>query len=163
MQSGSWAQIALYSGSATGTLTRATCSVNQSDVAVPLPTADTRAFSSGICAVAAPQAFTLSFACATGAKVSMTLTDSINPANRFNTLRLSADSTARRIGIQLLNSTGLPVLFRADSATLGNQNQWIIGDSPNGVVQVPLTVVWYIRTVSAGKLKALATYNMSYQ
>jgi type 1 fimbria pilin len=161
---GYWNQSPLYTGSATGTLTHATCSVGQTDLAVLLPTADTRAFSAGVGTVAAPQPFSLSFACTTGAKVSMTLTDNVNPANRSSTLQLTAESTAKGIGIQVLNSAGTPVSFGPDSATPGNTNQWLIGDSPNGPLQVPLTAR-YISTgaVSAGTVKALATFTMSYQ
>ncbi|ALL68001.1 Fimbrial protein precursor [Paraburkholderia caribensis MBA4] len=162
-QGGYWNQSPLYSGSASGVLTHATCSVNQSSVAVTMSTADTRAFSS-IGAVAAPQAFSLSLSCATGAKVLITLSDSVNPANRSTALQLSPDSTAQGIGVQILNSSGSPVAFGPDSAAPGNTNQWTIGDSPNGTLQVPLTAR-YVRTgsVSAGSVKALATFTMSYQ
>ena len=161
--SGYWNKGSLYTGSATGVLTHATCSVNQTNVAVLMPTADTHAFSS-VGAVATPQPFSLSFSCATGAKVSITLTDNVNPSNRSTALQLSSDSTARGIGVQILNSSGTPVSFGPDSATPGNTNQWLIGDSPNGMLQVPLTAR-YVRTgaVSAGTVKALATFTMSYQ
>ncbi|MFM0503869.1 fimbrial protein [Paraburkholderia caffeinilytica] len=158
-----WNKGSLYTGSATGVLTRATCSVNQTNVAVLMPTADTRVFSS-VGAVAAPQPFSLAFSCATGAKVSITLTDNVNPSNRSTALQLSPDSTARGIGVQILNSSGTPVSFGPDSAAPGNTNQWLIGNSPNGTLQVPLTAR-YVRTgaVSAGTVKALATFTMSYQ
>lgn len=161
---GYWNQTPLYTGSATGVLTQATCSVDTPNVAVLMQTADTRAFSAGVGAVATPQSFSLSFSCATGAKVLITLTDSVNPSNRSSALQLSADSTAQGIGIQILNSAGLPVSFGADSAAPGNPNQWLIGNSPNGVLQVPLTAR-YVRTgnVSPGTVKALATFTMSYQ
>ncbi|WP_232470848.1 fimbrial protein [Caballeronia hypogeia] len=161
---GSWAKSPLYTGSANGVLTQATCSVNQTSVSVIMPTADTRAFSSGLGAVAAPQPFTLSLTCQTGAKVLITLTDAVNPANRGTSLQLTADSSAAGIGIQILNTAGSPVVFGADSATPGNANQWPIGDSPNGMLQIPLTAR-YVRTgaVTAGTVKGLATFTMSYQ
>ncbi|MFM0203876.1 fimbrial protein [Paraburkholderia fungorum] len=159
----SWAKSPIYSGSATGTLTHATCSVSQPNIYVPLATADTRAFAAGSGAVFAPTPFSLTFACSAGAKVSITLTDNVNPASRSNTLQLTADSSAKGIGIQVLNGSG-PVSFGADAATPGNTNQWLIGDSPNGQLQVPLTAR-YISTgaVSAGTVKALATFTISYQ
>jgi type 1 fimbria pilin len=164
-ESGSrWGKGPLYTGSATGTLIKATCSVTQPAVSVLLPTADTRAFSAGVGAVAAPQGFSLSFSCTTGAKVLMTLTDNVNPANRTSTLGLTTDSTAKGIGVQILNSAGTPISFGADSATPGNANQWLIGNSPNGALVVPFTAR-YISTgaVSPGTVKALATFTMSYQ
>lgn len=164
VESGTWTQSPLYTGAATGKLTRATCSASQTNVAVVLPTADTRAFSSGVGAVAAPQAFSLSLACSAGATVSITLSDSVNPTNQSSALQLTADSTAKGIGIQVLNPGGTPVNFGPDSAVPGNTNQWPLGASPNGPLKVPLTAR-YVRTgaVSAGTVKALATFTMSYQ
>ncbi|CAE6746057.1 fimbrial protein [Paraburkholderia haematera] len=161
--SGSWSQPPIYSGSATGILTHATCSVSQPNVYVPLATADTRAFAAGAGTVFAPTPFSLTLSCSAGAKVSITLTDNVNPANRSNTLQLTPDSSATGVGIQILNGSG-PVSFGADSATPGNTNQWLVGNSPNGQLQVPLTAR-YISTgsVSAGKVKALATFTMSYE
>ncbi|MFM0730242.1 fimbrial protein [Paraburkholderia sediminicola] len=161
--SSSWGKSPIYSGSATGTLTHATCSVSQADIRVPLATADTRAFAGGAGTVFAPTPFSLTFACSAGAKVPVTLTDNVNPANRSNTLQITADSSATGVGIQVLNGAG-PVSFGADSATPGNANQWLIVDSPNGQRQVPL-IARYISTgpVTAGTVKALATFTMSYQ
>jgi len=159
----SWKKQNIYSGSATGTLIHATCSVNQPNTYVSLATANTRAFAAGAGTVFAPTPFSLTFACSAGAKVSITLTDNVNPANRSNTLQLTADSSATGVGIQVLNGSG-PVSFGPDSVTPGNTNQWLIGDSPNGLLTVPLTAR-YISTgpVSAGTVKALATFTMSYQ
>lgn len=157
-----WPQGNLYTGSAAGTIMQSTCSVNQSKVSVPLATANTRAFPS-VGSVFGPQSFALSLACASGARVFITLTDSVNPANRTNTLALTADSTAKGIGVQILNASG-PVSYGADSATPGNTNQWPIGNSPNGQLQVPLTARYIsIGSVSAGTAKALVTFTLSYQ
>jgi type 1 fimbria pilin len=151
--------IASYSGQ----FTIATCSVNQTGVDVPLPNVGTGALSSRVGSIAGSTAFSLSFSCRTGAKVFITLTDSVNPANRGDTLQLTADSTAQGIGVQVLNGS-LPISFGADSAAVGNTNQWLIGNSPNGPLQVPLTAR-YISTgmVAAGTVRALATFTMSYQ
>lgn len=158
-----WGQPNLYTGSATGTLTQATCSVTQRDVAVSLPNVSTGALASSVGAIAGSKAFSLSFSCATGAKVFITVSDNVNPANQGNTLKLTADSTAQGIGVQILNG-GLPVSFGPESATVGNTNQWLIGDSPNGPLQVPLTARYIsIGKVAAGTIKALATFTMSYQ
>jgi type 1 fimbria pilin len=153
----------LYTGSASGAVTQSTCSVSQANTYVPLATANTKAFAAGAGTVFAPTPFSLTFACSAGAKVSVTLTDNVNPANRSNKLQLTADSSAKGIEIQVLNGSG-PVSFGADSATPGNTNQWLIGDSPNGQLQLPLTAR-YVSTgaVSPGTVKALATFTMSYQ
>ncbi|RFU48728.1 fimbrial protein [Paraburkholderia sp. DHOC27] len=158
-----WGQGWLYTGNATGTITQATCSVNQQGVAVSLPGVGTGALSSGVGATAGATSFSLSFSCSPGAKVYITLTDNVNPANQSNTLKLTADSTAQGVGVQVLNS-GSPVSFGPDSSTVGNKNQWLIGSSPSGPLQVPL-VARYISTgkVSAGTVRALATFTMAYQ
>lgn len=162
--SNTWTQADLYSGSATGTVVQATCSVSQPNVAVSLPTVNTRVFSAGVGTVTPAQAFSLSFACSAGAKVSITLTDNVNPTNRTDKLQLTADSTAKGIGIQVLKSAGSPVSYGPDSALPNNTNQWLLGDSPNGVLQLPLSARYISTgTVSAGTVKALATFTMSYQ
>ncbi|MGA3248994.1 MAG: fimbrial protein [Paraburkholderia sp.] len=147
----------------TGTVTRATCSVTQANVAVSLPTVNTKAFG-GVGSVAASQPFALKFSCASGSKLSMVLTDNVNPSNVSNTLQLTAESTAKGVGIQVLNPSGSPISFGPDSAAPGGTNQWSIGNAPDGPLTVPLTAR-YISTgnVSAGSVKALATFTMSYQ
>ncbi len=152
------------SGSATGTIVAPSCTVNASSVAVSMPTAMVSGFAAGVGATSGGQAFSLSFSCAPGAKVYMTLTDSVNVANRTNTLTLSSDSSARGVGIQVLDATGAPVTFGADSDAAANPGQWLIGTSPSGTLQVPLTAR-YIRTgaVVPGSVKGLATFTMSYQ
>lgn len=163
-QGGYWNQSPLYTGSATGVLIHATCSVNESNVGVSMPEVNTRAFESGVGAVAGPQAFSLSLICSSGSKVLITLTDSVNPANRSTTLALASGSSAQGIGVQLVNSSGTAVAFGPDSATPGNANQWTVGSSPDGTLQIPLTAR-YVRTgtVAPGSVKALATFTMSYQ
>lgn len=155
---------AQFVSAATGRVTRSTCSVSQPNVSVALPPVYAHGFASGIGAVAGPQPFALNFSCAAGTRLSMGLTDSVDPSNFSNTLQLDAASTARGVGIQVLNATGSPVSFGPDSAAPGGQNQWPIGNAPSGALQIPLTAR-YIRTgdVSSGTVKALATFTMSYQ
>jgi type 1 fimbria pilin len=160
---GPWKQANPYSGAASGVLSHATCSVDQTNVSVTMPTADSHNLNA-IGATTAPKAFALALSCQSGATVLITLTDSVNPANRGNALQLTADSTAQGVGVQIVNGAGTAVSFGADSAAPGNTNQWSVGASPNGPLQIPLTAR-YVRTgnVSAGSVKALATFTMSYQ
>lgn len=158
-----WEKPPLYTGAASGRIVHA-CSINQPDNTVTLPTVNRSAFSAGVGSVASPQSFSLVFSCSSGAQVSIVLTDSTDPSNRSNVLTATADSSAKGIGIQLLNSTGAPVSFGPDSSDPSTTNQWVIGASPNGPLQVPLTAR-YVRTgdVEAGTIRALATFTMSYQ
>jgi type 1 fimbria pilin len=161
---GSWSKTPLYTGVASGTLSAATCSVQTPGIAISLPNATTRAFSSGVGATAGRQAFNLSFACSAGAQVSIVITDVVDPTNRTNTLKLAPDSTAKGLGVQILKGDGAPVFFGPDAAGQSVENQWLIGASPNGQLQLPLSAQ-YIRTgtVEAGSIKAMATFTMSYK
>jgi type 1 fimbria pilin len=160
---GSWPKDPLYIAAATGTLMTATCSVQTPGIAVTLPTVSARSFAS-VGTTAGKQAFSLSFACASGAQVSIVITDAVDPTNRSNVLKLGAESTAKGIGVQILKDGSTPVLFGPDAVGQSVQNQWLIGASPNGSLELPLSAQ-YIRTgdLSAGSIKALATFTMSYQ
>ncbi len=153
-----------YTGAASGTIVTPACTVTGTAKSVGLPPVLTSSMASGVGAVAGTQSFSLSFTCSAGANVYMTLSDAVNPANRTTTLALASDSTAKGVGIQVLNTAGSPVTFGADSSASGNPGQWLIGASVNGPLNVPLSAR-YIRTgaVSAGSVKALATLTMSYQ
>jgi len=162
--SGSWPKSPLYTGAATGTLSTATCSVQTAANAVTLPTVSTRSFSGGVGTFSGRQTFNLGFSCASGAQVSIVITDAVDPSNRSNVLTLAPDSTAKGIGVQILRDPTTLVSFGPDAAGPGVVNQWLIGASPSGLLQLPL-IAQYIRTgdVQAGSIKALATFTMSYQ
>jgi type 1 fimbria pilin len=162
--SGTWGKDPLYPGSASGTLSTATCSVQTPGLAVALPNVTTNAFGSGIGATAARTAFNLSFACAQGAQVSIVITDAVSPSNRTDILTLGAESTAKGIGVQVLKDQRTTVFFGPDAAGPNVPNQWLIGATPNGLLTLPLWAQ-YVRTgaVTAGSVKALATFTMSYQ
>ncbi|WP_454874462.1 fimbrial protein [Paraburkholderia xenovorans] len=158
-----WDKPPLYTGAASGRIIHA-CAINQPDASVTLPTVNSSAFSGGVGSVAGPQSFSLVFSCGSGAQVSIVLTDNTDPSNRSNVLTPTADSTAKGIGIQILNDRGAPVSFGPDSSEPFTTNQWVIGRSPDGRLEVPL-IARYIRTgnVVAGTIRALATFTMSYQ
>jgi type 1 fimbria pilin len=155
---------AVYTGAANGTLSTATCSVQTDGPLIPLSPVTVRELSSGLGTTAKPEPFELRFACASGATVSIVITDAVEPSNRSNTLTLTPDSTARGVGVQVLKDNGTPVAFGPDAAGPGVANQWLIGASPNGLLVLPLSAQ-YIRTgnVVPGKIRALATFTMSYQ
>lgn len=158
-----WDQPPLYTGAASGHIVHA-CSINQPNASVTLPTVNSNAFAAGVGTVASPQSFSLVFSCSSGAQVSMVLTDNTDQSNRSNVLTLTADSTAKGIGLQILNNRGALVSYGPDSSEPFTTNQWVVGASPNGPLEVPLTVR-YIRTgdIAAGTVRALATFTMSYQ
>ncbi|MBN3764313.1 fimbrial protein [Burkholderia sp. Ac-20365] len=161
---GYWNQPPLYTGSASGSLALATCSVDQPNVSVDLPTIEARALAQGVGAVAGPVPFSLSLTCVGGGTAFITITDGVDPANRGTTLGASKDSTARGVGVQLLDPAGKLIAYGPDSNAPGNPGQWKVGAAPQGTLKIPLTAR-YVRTadVSAGSVRALATFTMSFQ
>ncbi len=159
-----FAKPAMYTGAASGTLSTATCSVQTPGLAVSLPNVTTNAFGSGVGATAGRTGFHLDFTCAQGAKVSIVITDAVSPSNRTDVLTPSPESTAKGIGVQVLKDQRTTVLFGPDAAGSNVPNQWLIGASPDGSLTLPLSAQ-YVRTgaVTAGSVKALATFTMSYQ
>ena len=122
------------------------------------------ALASGVGAVAGSVPFALSLNCTAGATVAITLSDNVDTSNQSDTLKLAAESTATGVGVQILNGS-TPVLFGPDSAVAGNVHQWVVGASPSGPLQIPLSAR-YIRTAGAfnpGTVIAKATFTMSYQ
>lgn len=124
---------------------------------------------SGVGSISEAQPFNITLTCSGGGEgmktaVSVTLTDQTKPANRSNKLTLTSQSTAQGFGIQVLKG-GKPVKYGADSAEAGNTNQWLAGNTANGVFDIPLTAR-YIQTkekIIAGTADGRATFTMSYE
>lgn len=161
---GPWTQTSPISGVASGSMTAATCSVNQASVGVKLAPVDIADLSGQTGRTAAPKPFSLSVTCPAGIKTFVTLTDSSNIANRSTTLELTKDSSAQGVGIQILNGSDIPVAFGPDSAAPGNPNQFLLGTAAGGSAQYPFKAQ-YISTghVRAGSVQAIATFTLSYQ
>ncbi|KNH03954.1 Fimbrial protein precursor [Candidatus Burkholderia brachyanthoides] len=109
-------------------------------------------------------AFNLAVNCPAAAKAYVTLTDTVNAANRSSTLSLAPGSVAAGVGLQVLfNST--PVSYGADTSMAGNQNQWFAGNATTGDTSIPM-VARYVRTVASvtmGTLSGKVTFTMFYQ
>lgn len=141
------------------------CTVTTPSPNVPLGTIRARALT-GIGSTTGETPFPITLNCPkTGSRVSITLTDNANPANRSTALSLKSGSTASGVALQVLNAEGTPVAFGPDSSAPGNTNQWLAGTSSGGPMTIPLTVR-YLQTanpVKAGTVNAVATFTMSYQ
>nr|WP_249178243.1 fimbrial protein [Burkholderia cenocepacia] len=96
-------------------------------------------------------------------KTYMTLTDVSNNANRSSTLTLAPESTAKGLGVQVLNGTQI-LSYGPDSSVTGNPNQFYTGTTQNGVLEIPLSAR-YVPTgmVLGGTATARASFTMSYQ
>lgn len=145
----------------TAAISHRSCSVTTSSVTVNLPTAFVGNLNTGSTG-ATP--FNLGLNCAAGTKVNVTLTDASDISNTSTILSAAPGSTSGGIGLQILSGS-TPVAYGPDSATVGNTNQWLAGTATGGPTNIPLTVQ-YVRTsgeLSAGAIKGLATFTMSYQ
>ncbi|SAL41150.1 type-1 fimbrial protein subunit A [Caballeronia cordobensis] len=149
----------------TGTtiITGNTCSVSTPALEFNLP----KAFAKDLLTAGATTGDTtvpLVLDCPAGVKVAITITDSVNSANRSTALALAPESSASGLGIQILNGS-TAIAFGPDSAVAGTVNQWTAGAAAGGQMQIPLTAR-YVRaagTLIPGSVKAKATFTMSYQ
>ncbi|WP_265494863.1 fimbrial protein [Providencia heimbachae] len=97
----------------------------------------------------------------------MTITDASNASNTTNQLKLTADSTAKGVGVQVFYNN-IAKTFGPDSSAKGNTNQFSIGSKTTTTGQkitIPLNFK-YIRTqtaVTPGTANAAATVTFSYQ
>jgi type 1 fimbria pilin len=116
--------------------------------------------------------FPIGLSCASGANVYITLSDVTTPSNTSSLLTLASSSTAQGIKLRILSSSAGAVYFGPDSSAAGTTHQWFLGPSStlNGIA---LTVQYYRddtnpsgtgpATLSAGSVRAQATFTMSYQ
>jgi type 1 fimbria pilin len=131
-----------------------TCSVTTTDVAVSLPMVAVSAFNS-VGATEGMTPFGILLDCASDAKPSIGFTDATLPSNQSNVLTLAPGSTAAGLGVQ--------VLYQMQPLPFGSASYQSLG-TRSGATRVAFEAR-YIRTarsVSPGTLKAVATFNLSY-
>ncbi|MEI5999717.1 fimbrial protein [Paraburkholderia bengalensis] len=136
-----------------------TCSVTTTDVAVSLPMLAVSAFNSAG-ATAGTTPFGILLDCATDAKPSIRFADATLPSNQSNVLTLAPGSTAAGLGVQ--------VLYQMQPLPFGSGDAPVTNVTSLGTRSGPTRVAFearYIQTapsVSPGTLKAVATFNLSY-
>ncbi|OZI77692.1 fimbrial protein [Bordetella genomosp. 12] len=147
------------------TISSGSCSVVNSAIPVTLDPVFTTAFS-GVNSTAGEKPFSINLTCPTSISgVYMTLTDSANRSNLTDKLTLTQASTASGVALQILDPSGSPISYGADSISSGNPNQWYAGKPVSGKLNVPLKAR-YIKTdtqIKGGTVNGLATFTMSYQ
>ncbi|MDE1528795.1 fimbrial protein [Pseudomonas carnis] len=145
-----------------------TCRVSTPSITMPLGTVPVKAFAGvGSHAGSVTRNITLSCAGGTGGTrdVFITVTDHTSRSNRSDVLSLTASSLARGVALQLVRSGNILVRYGADSSSVGNPNQWLVGTTGNATVQIPLTAR-YIQTqptITPGSASGVATFTMSYR
>jgi type 1 fimbria pilin len=148
-----------------------TCSVDSTSTqTVNLGNATTAQFN-GVGSMTSPTAFNIKFNCSGGTtgqsrKIYLTLTDATVPSNRTSNLNLAAASTASGVALRIQRNSGATdVSFGADSATIGNQNQWQAGTVATGTstFSVPLQArMVQTGTLKTGSVSAKATFTAAY-
>ncbi|OAE12400.1 hypothetical protein AZH11_13205 [Pseudomonas simiae] len=146
---------------------RPTCRVSAPSIAMSVGRIASRDFKGpGSFAGSVTQDITLECAGGTGGTqdVFITITDQTDKANRSDRLTLTRTSNARGVALQLLHGAQL-VRYGADSAAVGNLNQWQVGSTGNGKVTIPLTAryVQTEQTITPGVANGLASFTLSYR
>lgn len=105
--------------------------------------------------------------CTVGTQALITFTDSANPANRSDILSLTADSTARGVGIRLSRMDNTTIFYSSEFPAVGMQSRRarVAASEQGGTIMIPLSAR-YVRTneaVSAGSVKAVTTFTLAYQ
>ncbi len=69
------------------------------------------------------------------------------------------------MALQLVRGGNILVRYGADSSSVGNPNQWLVGTTGNGTVQIPLTAryIQTQQTIAPGSANGVATFTMSYR
>ena len=122
----------------------------------------------GVGSTAGTQPFEINLKCANGAtgtslQVFAVLTDRTDTNNRSNVLSLTASSSARGVGLQLLKGSTV-LSYGPDSTAANAANRWSAGSTGNGMFTIPLSAR-YVQTASeieTGSADAKATITFSY-
>ncbi|MFC5741396.1 fimbrial protein [Dyella tabacisoli] len=133
------------------------CSVNMDsqNLSVVLPQVSTSAFAS-VGATTGKTPFKVNLTCQSGSKVSITMTTA-KPGTAVGVIAPTIGAGfAAHVGVQLLNGSNAPVTFNSAQPH---------GATPNGTLSIPYFAQYY-RTASpvgSGRVKATATFNLTYQ
>jgi type 1 fimbria pilin len=145
----------------TATLAPRSCRVTTPNVGVTLPNTQASTLGNNGASIG-NTGFFIGLQCDDNTDVHITLTDATTPGNRTNLLSLTADSTARGVAVRVRRPDNAPVSFGPDSPAAGNTNQWRVGQR-SGATTIPMSAEYVATgTVTAGTVRALATFTMSY-
>ena len=144
-----------------------TCTVTNKTQMVTLPTVPQSALR-GSYATEGSTPFKISLQCQKGTRIYMTMTDANNPTNTYNLLFPKGGSLGL-VSVKVEKLDGTRVAFGPDSSMAGTTNQWFVGDSPDGVLDIPLVASYQLNSSSstavfpAGPVQVAATFTLSYQ
>lgn len=135
-----------------------TCTVNTANISVTLPTVSNTALTT-TGATAGATAFNVGLTCsaaAAGQDMAIQFDTNSQPAGTTGVIKLNASSTAKNVGVQLVDSTFQPVTFGTAQDA---------GTTPTGVYNLTYYARYYAlanNAVTAGTVSATATFTISY-
>jgi len=142
------------------------CSVTTPDIAVTLPSVSSSAFQ-GVGATAGTTMLNLGLRCDANAKPAISVMDSAAPSNQTNALTLASGSSATGLGVQILYQM-TPMFFGPATYSYTTNSTPNTSNVSLGTLSGTQNVVFqarYIQTaasVTAGTVRALATFTMNY-
>ncbi|MEX2952253.1 fimbrial protein [Serratia fonticola] len=157
-QSGTWNLPVMWTGSVNVNLIAVACSINTTNITVPLDDVLPATFTS-TSTIAKPKAFNVGLSCNNGARVNMIMTGT---QNRDTSASGVLDLTgAGNVGVA--TGVGIQILYNGSSVTLNNN--LVLKTSAGGQESLPFTAQYYQTrsTVTAGSANATATLNLTYQ
>ncbi|WP_287877090.1 fimbrial protein [Aquitalea sp.] len=153
----------LISNSSTLSLTARTCSPTINNIQITFP--ELFSYKGNIWGNNIGKSFNLGLSCTQGTvNTYMTFSDVNTPGNISNILSLAPTSTASGIGIQIKFNNGNPISYGLDSASSGNNGQFLLQNNVSGLISLPF-VASLIQTgpILPGSFTARATFTFSYQ
>lgn len=157
--------IPMYIESTTITVEATTCDVSTSNSVIDFGSLRSSDFPS-VGSSTPGKRFTVTLDCDPNVNIYAVVSDQTNKGNRTDTVTLSADSTAKGMGVQVLNvNTGQPYMLGPDSSTPGSENMFLFQHSGSGGPQNFPVDFRYVRTgtIEPGKANALIGITFSYQ
>jgi len=144
-----------------------TCTVTNPTQTVVLPAVSQQALTgSGASAGATP--FSIALNCQKGSKLYITLTDANNPTQTSNLLFPKGGLNGLS-AVKISRGDGTRVSFGPDSPNANTTNQWLVGDTPDGILDIPFTASYQTYSESSGatfpigSITVAATFTLSYQ
>lgn len=144
-----------------------TCAVLNPSTTVVLPAVSQSALT-GRQANAGSTPFSIALRCQKGSRLYMVMTDANYPDKNLNLL-FPKGGIYGLASVKIERGDGRRVAFGPDSSAPGTTNQWLVGDTEDGVMNIPFLATYQTYSSSdtavfpAGRLQVAATFTLSYQ
>lgn len=142
-----------------------TCTVLNKDQTVNLPTVSAANVNTSSGQLTGSTPFSISLNCSAGARLYMTITDAECPNSTFIILGQCKRGNAGIMMNRAGSSSGI-VWFGPDSPASGTKNQFLVGATTNGILNVDFVAYYNVTNgtiFSPGPVTGKATFTLSYQ